>query len=259
MSIGKEEAKMLHDSIYRPEVKYTIGQSFLSYVQHKNIKPKSLSWIIAKYGYNRNISRKNIFGPSYLGGAGFVPLQAKQGTDIILHLLKHWRSPTEKTGKLIRVVLGWTQYQSGMHFPILQNTTIPLPYVAGRFMITLRFFLHQLGGKFEVDQPYIPKILRKKDIAIMYHAVNLKIYNQHQLKCINVVRMYLRVMYLSEMSNTDSTRLRRQADTLSIDYVPKSNVLHQPKPNLSSFILWEDLLTSLTISTTRQLRSPLGS
>lgn len=260
--IGREEAKLLYDSVYRPAIEYTIGQSFLSHAQHKTIESKSLPWIIAKCGYNRNTSRSIIFGPSYLGGAGFMPLEAKQGTDMTMHFLKHWRSPTEQSGKLMRVVLGWTQHQSGMPFAILQNTANSLSYVEGRFMITLRSFLHRIGATIEVDQLYLPLPLRKNDTAIMLQATAIEIFNTHQLKCINAVRMYFGITFLSEISNTDGTHIRESiftTDTGDSEYTTKKTIITQSKPNNKSFQLWKTLIISFTTGTTsRKLRRPLG-
>ena len=58
----------------------------------KTIERKSMPKIIAKTGYNRNMDRNILYGPSALGGGGFIPLHVKQGSELIRHMLKHWRS-----------------------------------------------------------------------------------------------------------------------------------------------------------------------
>ena len=123
---------MLYESVYRPAIKYTIPQSFLTKRQLANIEKKNIPKIYSKCGYNRNTARAILQGPKELGGGGFVPLQVVAGTGYVTHFLKHWRTPTEDAGKIIRIVMAWTQYQSGVSYPILQRTDTNLPHIQGR-------------------------------------------------------------------------------------------------------------------------------
>ena len=54
-----------------------------------------------------------------MGGGCFTPLQAVDGTGYVANFLKYFQSPHEDAGKLMRVVLAWTKFQTGLPFPIL--------------------------------------------------------------------------------------------------------------------------------------------
>ena len=83
-------------------------------------------------------------GPKHLGGAGFTPLQAIAGSGHVLHFLKHWRSPTERACKILRIVTTWAQYQSGLGNSILIDVTSNLSYVDGRFIQAVRAYLESI-------------------------------------------------------------------------------------------------------------------
>merc|ERR1711884_725047 len=144
--LTRKDAAMIYHTVYRPSIEYTLGQSFLTSSQLLQIQ-RSVSPIIANCGYNRHTSRNIIFGPSRLGGGGFAPPIAAAGTAQIQHFLKHWRTPEEDVGKLIRIVIAWSQFYSGVSYSILECPTRPLPHLVGKFTISVRNYLSLIGGQ----------------------------------------------------------------------------------------------------------------
>ena len=84
-------------------------------------------------------------------------------------------------------------------------------------------------------------------------------FNTHQLQCINAVRLYCQVTFISEISNIEGTHIIPQVYNQAPiqDYQPKPLSLHQPKPNRKSFSMWIQLLNTLT-NNTRRLHQRLG-
>ena len=139
--VSREAAYVLYQSVYRPAVEYTLGQSFLNAAQLGTIAKKSLPWIFNKCGYARSTSRALLYGPSDLAGGGFVPLNAKAGSDYVTHFLKFWRSPHTQCGKLLRIVYSWTQFQSGQTKAPLQDTSTNMTYINSRFITKIQTYL----------------------------------------------------------------------------------------------------------------------
>ena len=115
-----------------------------------------------------------------------------------------------------------------------------------------------IQAQISLDDPCIPQPLRANNVSIMDQACSLS-FNTHQLKCINAVRLYYRVTFISEISNTEGTHIIPQAynQTVLPEYQPKPLSLHQPKPNKKSFSLWTKLLYTLPDSTGKPPQ-PLG-
>ena len=118
---SRTEATLLYETVYCPTVEYTLPQSFLTPSQLHQIKQKTLPRLYARCGYNRNTSRDVLHGPRDVGGGGFTTLQTVAGAGYIAHFLKYFCSPHEDAGKLMCVVLAWTQFQTGFPFPILSQ------------------------------------------------------------------------------------------------------------------------------------------
>ena len=259
--ISRTEAKLLYDSVFRPAVEYPIPQSFLSRKQLTTIEQKTLPQIFAKCGYMRNTSRKILFGPAPIGGGGFIPLYAVAGAGYVQHFLKHWRTPKEQAGRLVRIVLAWSQYQAGVSYPILHQPDTELPYMQGRFIPALRRYLSDIGGSIAIHPTYAPAPLRRNDRSIMEYAMSLSKYTDHQLKKLNSVRMFLGITFLSEITNLRGTHIMNHATdpTVTNDtYILTVGKIYQPCPPTASWVLWQLLLAQLTTDGTI-LRTPLGS
>ena len=198
--ISRESAYALYHSVYQPAVEYVLGQSFLNPAKLQTIQKKSLPWIFNKCGFAKITSRALLFGPSDIGGGGFIPLQAKAGAEYVTQFIKFWRSPHTQCGQVLRVVHSWTQLQSGMTKPILQYTDQTILYVDSRFTKALKQHLHNIQSTITVDNPSTPHPLRVGDISLMDRAISLP-FTSFQLKCINAVRLHHRVTFLSEICN----------------------------------------------------------
>ena len=80
-------------------------------------------------GYNRNTNYAICHGLIELGGTGFVPIRAFTGFGYIIHLLKNWQTPTEDVGKTFRIVVAWSQYQTGTPYSIFQMAATNLDFI----------------------------------------------------------------------------------------------------------------------------------
>ena len=92
--------------------------------------------------------------------------------------------------------MAWTQYQSGVSYPILKRTDMNLPHIQGRCIPDIRQYLCDIGGS------YVQRPLRQNDTSLMEMALVCPL-TDIQLTQMNCVRMYLGVMYLSEICTLD--------------------------------------------------------
>ena len=197
--------------MWRPKVEYPLGQTYLTDKQVNKIESASLPKIIAKYGYNRTMTRAIRGGPKELGGAGFTTLINSVGASQIQHFFKNWRTPWEDIRKMLRVALAWTQYCAGVLYPILLRTKQNLSYVNSRKILETRRYLHKCHGIIHLDTTYVQHQRREKNIAIM-HLVNTQTTYKvtiNQKEKINCVRMYLGVTWVSEICTTDGSSFYR--------------------------------------------------
>ena len=158
--------------------------------------------IYSKCGYNRKTARSVQQGPKALGGGGIVPLKAASGTCYCLHFLKYWRSPHEIVGKKLWIVLVWCQYQAGVTFLVLENTSTPLPWMPSRFKPAVRKYLDEIQATIEIDETFIQEKLRTKDSSLMEIALSQDL-TENELKRFNCCRLFVGAMCVSEICKAE--------------------------------------------------------
>ena len=256
---SRSENMMLYKAVWKPAIEYTLPQSFLTEKQLKKIEKASMPKVYAKCGFNRNTSRAVLAGPIELGGGGFTPLYVTAGTGYVTHFLKNWRTPTEDIGKQLRIVYAWSAYQSGVTYPLLEHPGRNLEHMNGKVIPGLRKYLDEIDGQISLHTNYIRKQLRTNDKSIMERVVELD-FTQNQKERINCVRMYLGVMYLSEICNTAGDRLQTGIEENKHDKEVYTVTLHAPKqkqPNSYSWKFWKKAIQSFTTDG-RKLNEQLG-
>jgi hypothetical protein len=196
-----------------------------------------------------------------LSGGGFTPLHVTAGTGYVTHFLKNWRTPEEDIGKKLCIVYAWNSYQAGVSFPLLEHPDVNLDYVQGRAVPAIPHYLTSIDGAIKLDKNYIQPKLRKHDHCIMERVIEMN-FTKNQRERINCVRMYMGIMYLSEICNVTGDRIMPRIDIGNHDATYYTSTLQQPKqqrPNNSSFKLWKQVLDTFTITTTnRVLKQRLG-
>jgi hypothetical protein len=252
----RSEARMLYQAVWKPAVEYVIPQSFLSEKQLRKIEKASMPKMYACCGFNRNTSRAVLAAPIELGGGGFTPLKVVAGTGYVTHFLKNWRTPEEDIGKKIRIVYAWTAFQAGVTFPLLENTDEEIDYVKGNVIPATRKYLDEIGGKIHIDNKYIRPKLRTEDKCIMERAIKMK-FTTIQMERINCVRMYLGVMYMSEICNEEGTAVREGYEYGTNDqdvYKITLTTPKQTKPNVASWKLWWKVIRSFTTDNNKLIK-----
>jgi hypothetical protein len=256
----RTEIRMLYDSVWKPAVEYVIPQSFLSEKQLNKIEKASMPKIYAKCGFNRNTSRAVLGGPIELGGGGFTPLKVTAGTGYVTHFLKNWRSTTEDIGKQLRILYIWTVLQAGVTFPLLEQPGTNLDYVKGKVIPATRGYLKDIDAQIHLDNTFIRSPLRIDDKSIMDMVIKLEL-TAKQRERINCVRLYLGVMFISEICTIAGTSFRPGIEDGTYDEDAYRTTLTKPnqiKPNISSWNLWRDALQTLTTDGTTLINA-LGS
>ena len=231
-------------------MEYTLPQSFLSQKQLSNIEKKTLPRLYyTRCGFNWNTSRAILQGPGDLGGGGFTPLNTVAGSGYIAHFLKFFCSPQEDASKLIQTTLAWTQYQSGLPYPILKHPWTPIHYVEGGYYHFLMAYLDEINGSINHTPSYAQSKLRSNDQAIMEIALETDSFTVTQLRRINCVQIYLGFTYLSELCNPSGRSIHPSILSQTRDsgqYRTTSSCPNQPKSNTCSWLLWERVLQLIT-------------
>jgi hypothetical protein len=180
---------------------YGTEATSLSMDECKEIQKPPVNGILPKMGINRNTRRELVSGTTRYGGLGLTHLAAVQGYGQLQYLLGHLRSG-DTSGTLYRILMKFTQLECGMEQEILscdfdkyeKNILTPNWIMECWSFLKLCYAIIQTTGTWKLLRG------RKDDVAIMEVFANKKI-TAKEIKDINRCRIYLQVLYLSDITD----------------------------------------------------------
>jgi hypothetical protein len=140
----RSQASVFYHTIYLPSI-YVFPQSFFTSKELDTAEKKSMPAIFAKEGFNRNISRHLLYGPSDYAGGGHIRWSWMQGEGQIMSFLKYWRIDGQISTAL-RIAVSWYQVHAGVSFSLLADVHTPILYSDSRWLHSLRGFLATIDG-----------------------------------------------------------------------------------------------------------------
>ena len=249
---------MLVGAVCTPVISYTVAQSFLTEKQMDDIDRATISRLYAMSGYNWHMSRAVLNAPKDMGGAGFIPLKVHAYTGYADHVLKHWQTPHEEVGKVLRVVYAWMVKHVGVTTLLLKCPSMSLPHIRSKVIPEVQDALVRMNTTFHVDKLYIRPKLRVNDILIM----DLVLQRERKsivVKKINAVQEWIGAFYMSEIVQLDRERL--QCNILNFElpteYTVTRRRVKQSAPDKTCWRLFLEALTDVC-DQHKYLHEPMG-
>ena len=209
-NLNRAETQTMYWAIFHPSVGYALPTCYFPQHQLTKIQRKAHRAMVSNSGFNRNTSSDVLFGPHYLGGAGFMHLYDVQGYGQVKLFLKFWRTPDSIPGKLLRITMAWAQKCAGISTPILQDPTTKLPHLPSQWLKSLRTYLSDTQSSITLQEAPIPTLQRDRDCFLMDLALTLG-YRPGDLRRLNYCRLYLNVTLLSDITTVTGTTILHQA------------------------------------------------
>jgi len=207
-----------------------------------------------------------VYVPKSVGGLGFRHLDAEQGLQKCLQLIKHLHACTS-TGTIYQILLEQYQIQAGIKDHALINTE-PLPWCTAPWTKTMWWFLHQIGGQIWLENPWIQHPHRANDKFIIDKLLKQNL-NPKKLQALNNVQIALKVTTVAEI--TLHTREQLIAALLKQPMPPANKQMAQnpnhstlcwPKaanPTAQQWRLWSKIIWHTFAKTgSLNLQYPLG-
>ena len=119
-------------SVFLRSVGYGLPIFHLTKKQLTEVQKSMTPVLLTKLGVCQNTSRQLCFLSSYYGGLDLRDLYVEQGCGQIEFILRHLRSPG-MTGVLLKIVLGWFQFNAGVSYPVLAHPAPKLPHLEGKW------------------------------------------------------------------------------------------------------------------------------
>ncbi|KAI2501729.1 hypothetical protein MHU86_12735 [Fragilaria crotonensis] len=193
------DIRIFHQSIYIPAMRYSlpalaVDEEELAGVQHRIIRT-----MLQKMHVNGNLPTSIRHGPLEMGGLAMYDLRTEAGIEAIKYLRNSIYSDSE-SGNLIRMNLQYSQLEAGIGQPLLEQPSIYVPYLTPTWILSVRRFLSCHNMAITMTDVYIPPLQSNKDEYIM-QSKHLERYNESQQRDINLVRVFLQVQTLADLSD----------------------------------------------------------
>jgi hypothetical protein len=192
-------------SVFLRSVGYGLPVCHLTKQQLQNIQNPMTPILLAKMGICGNTRRLLCFMSSYYGGLDLRDLYVLQGTGQLEFIIRHLRSPG-MTGSLLKIVIGWFQFNAGVSYCVLANPSPAIPYLEGYWLCSVRNFLASIHGSLEFVDDQIQPAQREGDTYLMDIALASQL-NHHDLRGINLCRLLFNALTISDITNASGNRL----------------------------------------------------
>jgi len=226
-----------------PKLTYPTPALTLTEAECQDILSPSLMAVLPRLHINRNTARSIVHGPAALGGMSLPTIFSEQSSGQLLYFTGHI-SLGDKTGKLLIISLSYLQLLSGSTHPILtQPFTKYSKWIENTWLNSLWAFLSKVGYSVTVSQQWLPVPPRKYDKGLMDQFIQLG-FEPLQLGILNRCRLYLQVLYLSDLVSADGTIIIPAVKNghRIIDRVSNLNWPIQDRPPPSAWTLWRQAL-----------------
>ena len=256
-----KEVQRAYRIVYIPSITYPMGAVYFTLEQCQSLQNTASQAYLPKLGFNQKFPKEILYAPASMGGWGkkdlFIHLATQQTKIFLGYILNR-----DETGKLLPNKLEYTQQYSGYTHPILNRKTPTkfFNWTPDTWITNYKRILHILNGEMVVNNVWIPKLLCKKDVALMeYFSIHIE--ERATLKLINNCQMYLQIFTLAEMCSSDGTKFTK-CSLYGHRNPSFHTLLHWPKQKRPSNFTWATfrsiLCTHFCIPNSLQLLKPLG-
>jgi len=225
--LNRREARVVYLQCYLPTLSYPLPATSIPPNKLYQIQSKATAAFLSRMGYPRTFPRAVVYATIQQGGIGFRHLGHEQGVQQMLQILKHLRAGTT-TGTIYTIMIQHYQLISGFSISVLERTTA-IPWSTAPWMDSLRGYLQHVKGQIIMKNPWTLRPRRQHDVAIMEDIWELHFSKAKAIQ-INSVRTYLKITFLSEITDHSGTTLLPQA----LEPQPPNNTFFHRTPNQST-------------------------
>jgi hypothetical protein len=155
-----------------------------------------------------NLSPKNCFGPSDLGGLYMQHAYTDSGIGKLMLFIRHWRSDLQ-AGRLSRVLLAWVQALAGTSYSGLRHPSRPLPHLEEFVEISyLCRYLSRAMGHITLDRDYVTPLQRIRDTHLMVAVLDSGRFTPAETCLVQYCRLFLQVHTVSNIAASTGTHLK---------------------------------------------------
>jgi hypothetical protein len=191
---------------YIPKAGFPLPASSLTKAECERIQSPAICATLSKLHFNGNTSRAIVFGPTKYTGINLPHLYTTQSRGQVRLLLGHLRLK-DKTAKLLLIDISTIQLLVGSQTLFLNLAYKEYRHLVEHGWLTLLWCLFdEIQYTVAIHQAHVLTVPRVNDRSLTDFFVSLQL-PKRDLQRLNRCRIYLQVIFLSDISNADGRSL----------------------------------------------------
>lgn len=246
-------------TMYAPAMLYALPAMATDEENLASVQASMVTTALQKMGAAKTTPTAIRHGPVELGGLNIIDLRTELGISN-LKLLRTAIYTDSEVGKLLVMSLKYTQLEAGISSNLLEQPGTHISYITPTWITSLRQFLFQHNLSVNITDTLRIRYSNQFDCCIM-ESEALRRYTPVQQRDINLVRLHLQVLTLSDLSTPDGYNIwevylsgKRKAGQKLRTHWPR-----QTDPTSAQRRLWRKFISSSYLRYGTKWRSPLGS
>ena len=193
------DVRVFHKTIYGPSMRYSLAAIAADEEELEQIQTKIIPSIVQRLGFSSKLPTAIRHGPREMGGLGLLDLRTEGGLEMIKYF-RHAVYSDSQVGRLLLLQLQTSQLESGLPNPLLEEPTLSIPYLTPTWILSMRQFLsnHNITITLTGVEDTPLRYPTDQHIMNLDHLTHLQPGEKIDL---NLVRMYLQVKTLSDLSD----------------------------------------------------------
>ena len=197
--LTETDISVFHRSIYTPSMRYSLAAVATNEEELSQVQSQISRVILQRLHIRSTIPTALRYGPIELGGLGLYDLRTEMGIEMLKYLRNALYSDSE-AGNLIRLNLDYSQREAGVDFHLLEKPQLYLSYLTPSWILSVRQFLGNNNMHLCISDLHLDPLKGSTDEYIM-QSTHLQRYSPAEQRDLNLVRMWLQVTTLADMSD----------------------------------------------------------
>jgi hypothetical protein len=245
-------------TMYAPAMLYALPAVATDEENLAGVQTTMITIALQKLGASKTTPTEIRHGPLELGGLNILDLRTELGISNLKFLRTAIYTGSE-AGKLLIMSLKYSQIEAGVPFNLLEQPNVTIPYMTPTWITSVRQFLFQHNISVNVTDTLRIRYSNQHDCCIMDTEALIR-YTPGQQRDINLVRLYIQALTLSDLSTPDGHSIhetflhgqRREGQKI------RTHWPRQSPPSTYQRRLWKKFISSTYLRYDLKWRTPMG-
>lgn len=243
---------------YIPAMGYVLPCLAVNEEELHKVQSKIMAAVMQKLGLSSKTATALRHGPVDMGGLGIHDLRTEMGI-AQLKIMRNAIYAGTEVGKMMLLSIKYSQIEAGVPENILEYPHMSIGYMTPTWITSIRQYLYLHNLTLTLSDTLRVRYQGKHDCCIM-QIEKLTLYSPQQQRDVNLVRLYLQAITLSDISETNGNVICEQAfnGRRPVEKMQRIHWPRQSQPTQHQIRTWQKYLSENYLRYRRVWNQKLG-